>query len=153
MTWGEAAAEQHEKDQPSEHYVIANGQRYDVPKTSTCLRPDGVEPELPPLRDRKDFESRIQHVLGRQRIWTGFGEYQNRAERTTYAEEQVRKLQAQEDQLVLMRATQILDEAEARRRSVMRKFAKSTPEHVCEGWQLQESAKGGQYCGACGREF
>lgn len=36
MAWGDKAAEQYEKDQPSEplaeHYVIHNGQRFDVPK-------------------------------------------------------------------------------------------------------------------------
>jgi hypothetical protein len=42
MAWGEDAVEQYEKDQPStvrvpepypEHYLIANGIRYDVPQT------------------------------------------------------------------------------------------------------------------------
>lgn len=134
MSWGEAAAEQYEQDQPSE--------------VSTCVRPDGVSPEPPPLRDRKDFENRIGHVLGRHRTWSNFGEWQNRADRLTYAEEQVRKLETEEDQLVLMRAAQILDEAEERRQSVMRKLAK--PAHACEAWQMQESAKGGRYCAACG---
>ena len=41
MAWGDAAAEQYEKDQPStvripdpkpEHYVVYNGVRYDVPQ-------------------------------------------------------------------------------------------------------------------------
>jgi hypothetical protein len=107
MAWGEAAAEQAEKDQPSE--------------PRTCLRPDGASPELPPLEGREDFESRIGHVLSRHRTWSNFGEWQNRAERLTYAEEQVRKLETEEDQLVLMRAAQILDAAEERRRNVMRK--------------------------------
>jgi hypothetical protein len=42
-----------------------------------------------------------------------------------------------------------MEEAEERRRNVMAKLAK--PEHACEPWQLQESARGGQYCGACGK--
>ena len=51
MAWGEQAAEQHEKDQPSwpmpdpkpEHYVIANGIRYDVPETPAERTLDDAE--------------------------------------------------------------------------------------------------------------
>lgn len=134
MAWGEAAAEQHEQDQPSE--------------PSTCLRPDGASPELPPLADREDFDDRITVVLAAIRFHSDAQLNTVAGGKTSYHAERQRAAEAKSDQLVLMRAKQILDEAEERRQSVLRKMAK--PAHVCESWQAMESAKGGQFCGACG---
>lgn len=44
MTWGDRAAEQHEQDQPREHYVVYKGERYDVP-TSDPGRVDDLAAE------------------------------------------------------------------------------------------------------------
>lgn len=131
MAWGEAAAEQHEQDQPS-----------------TFLRPDGASPELPPLADRKDFGERITVVLAVIRFHSDAQLNTVAGGKTSYHAERQRAAEAKADQLVLMRAKQIMDEAEERRQNVMRKLAK--PPHACEAWQMQESAKGGLYCAACG---
>jgi hypothetical protein len=117
MAWGEAAAEQHEQSQPS-----------------TCLRPDGASPELPPLKDRQDFIERMEHLYNVRQMsgWMGadlamevsiVGEelLDPRGRTKAYYDERIRGAEAQMDQLVLMRAKQILDEAEERRQGVMRK--------------------------------
>lgn len=116
MAHGDQAAEQHEKDQPSE--------------VGSCLRPDGAKPELEPLKDRYDFQARMRQALGKRRILSDLR--QDAAQRSTalaarnasYADEQLARLDVEMDQLVLMRSAQILDEAEQRRRDVMAKFAR-----------------------------
>lgn len=104
MAWGEAAAEQHEQSQ-----------------LSTCLRPDGASPELPPLTDRKDFGERITVVLAAIRFHADAQLNTVAGGKTSYHAERQRAAEAKADQLVLMRAKQIMDEAEERRKSVMRK--------------------------------
>lgn len=108
MAWGEAAAEQHEKDQPS-----------------TCLRPDGVSPELPPLADRKDFGERITVVLSAIRFHSDAQLNTVAGGKTSYHAERQRAAEAKADQLVLMRAKQIMDESEARRQSVLAKLIRT----------------------------
>lgn len=116
VNWGEAAAEQHEQDQPS-----------------TCLRPDGASPELPPLKDRQDFIERMEHLYNVRQIsgWMGadlaisVDPDNGKGRDQAYYAERVRGAEAQIDQLVLMRAKQILDEAEARRQSVLAKLIRT----------------------------
>lgn len=112
MPWGEAAAEQHEKDQPS-----------------TCLRPDGAGPELPPLLGRNDFLERIEVVgdaIAEHRMCqihaSGGG-------RESYHAERQRAAEAKADQLVLMRARQIVEEADERRRKVQERARLIRPPH------------------------
>lgn len=105
MPWGEAAAEQHEKDQPS-----------------TCLRPDGASPELPRIESRDDFEDRMRVLLGKVRLFSDLqadADGSRQADTLSYATEKLRKARAEMDQLVLMRAQQIVEEADERRRKVL----------------------------------
>jgi hypothetical protein len=100
---------------------------------STCLRPDGASPELPPLKDRQDFIERMEHlyVVRQASGWMGADlamtiEADDPEGRTkSYYAERVRGAEAQMDQLVLMRAKQIMDEAEERRQSVLEKVQAS----------------------------
>ena len=127
MAWGDRAAEQYEKDQPSEpigRYSVMKPKPQELP--STCLRPDGASPELPPLKDRNDFLERMEvlrdviteHGLHQLGYPIGGG-------RQSYHAERQRAAEAKADQLVLMRAKQIMDEAEQRRNAVLRKLAKT----------------------------
>lgn len=105
MAWGEAAAEQHEQGQPS-----------------TCLRPDGASPELPPLLGRNDFLERIEVVgddIAEHRMHQI--DAPGMSSRASYHAERQRAAEAKADQLVLMRARQIVEEADERRRRVMEK--------------------------------
>lgn len=112
MPWGEAAAEQAEKDQPSE--------------PRTCLRPDGASPELPSLLGREDFGDRMTAGLAAIRFHAYAQIHKTTAaDKVSYHAERQRAAEAKSDQLVLMRAKQILDEAEERRQSVLRKLAKA----------------------------
>lgn len=94
---------------------------------SSCLRPAGAKPELEPIKDRDDFEQRMRHIVGKMRL---FRDLQvdiasgRSAHHAAYADQKLTRLRAEMDQLVLMRAAQILEEAEQRRQTVMRKFAK-----------------------------
>lgn len=102
MPGGEAAAEQHEQSQPS-----------------TCLRPDGASPELPPLKDRQDFIERMEYLRQSQLTYREHSIYGVLGSPQSYFEERLRKIATEADQLVLMRAKQILDEAEERRQRVL----------------------------------
>lgn len=111
MAWGDRAAEQHEKDQPS-----------------SCLRPDGAKAELGPILNRQDF----LHRLSREDDEIGLCsalllEPVDHAGRRTdeHYQARIRSAEARMDQLTLMRSAQILDEAEQRRREVMAKFQAS----------------------------
>lgn len=115
MAWGDRAAEQHEQDQPSE---------------ISCVRPNGVKPEMEPLAGRGDFETRMRMRLGRKRLLEDLrldvvGRDSDLAKRNLpYADDRMRAADSEMDQLVLMRATQILEEREARRREVTAKLRK-----------------------------
>ena len=120
--YGERAAEQHEKDQPSE--------------PGSCLRPDGAKPELEPLADREDFETRMRRALGKLRLFADLkadSTSSKAAHHGTYADQQTARTRTEMDQLVLMRAAQILDEAAVRRQSVMAKFAAGAVRNATEG--------------------
>jgi hypothetical protein len=88
----------------------------------SCLRPDGAKPELEPIKDREDFEARMKYAMGRKRLLSGLRMRagKERVEKELpYADTEIRRWDTEADQLVLMRAAQILDEAEQRRRSVL----------------------------------
>lgn len=115
MPYGDAAAEQHEKDRPA-----------------SCLRPDGAKPELEPLKDRQDFIYRVDQEISKLTIaksmsWEPVDAAKDRPE--SYYAERIRQAETTIDQLVLLRAVQILEEAEARRRDVMVKFRAVYPLH------------------------
>ena len=84
MAWGEAAAEQHEKDQPSE--------------IRTCVRPDGANPELPPLEGREDFADRIGAVLSATRFHRDSQMRTSAGGKISYHAERQRAAEAKADQ-------------------------------------------------------
>lgn len=107
MAWGDRAAEQYEKDQPS-----------------SCLRPDGAKAEMEPLQDRRDFELRVRQLLGQISFNLTLSDAEHPVTRAA-GEKWLARFRAELDQLTLMRSAQILDEAEARRHEVMSKLGKT----------------------------